>query len=167
MVSPEPWLRGPLPNVDPHLMPAAHALVQASEDLAQAAAGLTPEQLRARPGGAASVGFHLVHIAGSIDRLLTYARDEALSEKQRAAATAEAGAAESGDAASLIAQAQAAIEVALAQIRDTPAGTLLEPRAVGRARLPSTVLGLLFHVAEHTQRHVGQLIATAKAVRSQ
>jgi uncharacterized damage-inducible protein DinB len=166
-MAPEPWLRGPLPDVDPHLMPAAHALVQGSEDLAQAASGLTSEQLRARPGGAASVGFHLVHIAGSIDRLLTYARGEALNQSQRAAAAAEASAAESGDAAALITQAQAAIEVALRQIRGTPAETLLEPRAVGRARLPSTVLGLLFHVAEHTQRHVGQLIATAKVAKGQ
>ena len=164
---PEPWLRGPLPGVDPFLIPAAHALVQASEDLERAAAGLTPDQLRTRPGGAASAAFHLVHIAGSIDRLLTYARGDGLNETERATAAAEPTVAESAqDAAALIAQAQAAIEGALAQIRGTPSGLLLEPRAVGRARLPSTVLGLLFHVAEHTQRHVGQLIATAKAVRA-
>jgi uncharacterized damage-inducible protein DinB len=106
-----------------------------------------------------------VHIAGSIDRLLTYARGEALNETQRAAAFAESALAEAGEAAPLVARAQAAIETALLQIRATPAESLLEPRAVGRARLPSTVLGLLFHVAEHTQRHVGQLIATAKAVQ--
>ena len=149
-------------------MPAAHALVQASEDLERAATDLTAEQLRTRPGGAASAAFHLVHIAGSIDRLLTYARGEGLSETQRAAAAAEPGLAEvARDAAALIARALAAIEIALAQVRATSAESLLEPRAVGRARLPSTVLGLLFHVAEHTQRHVGQLIATAKAVRGQ
>jgi uncharacterized damage-inducible protein DinB len=165
---PEPWLRGPLPNVEPLLMPAAHALVQASEDLERAASGLGPEELVLRPGGAASAAFHLVHIAGSIDRLLTYARGQELSDAQRAKAAAEAErAASGGDAEALVAQAREAIEVALAQIRATPAPTLLEPRAVGRARLPSTVLGLLFHVAEHTQRHVGQLIATAKAVRGQ
>jgi uncharacterized damage-inducible protein DinB len=164
-MTPEPWLRGPLQGVDPFLMPAAHALVQASEDLERAASGLTPEQLLVRPGGAASSAFHLVHIAGSIDRLLTYARGEALNEAQRAAAAAEPARADSAtEAAALIARAQAAIEVALAQVRGTPAATLLEPRAVGRARVPSTVLGLLFHLAEHTQRHVGQLIATAKTV---
>ena len=165
-MAPEPWLRGPLPGVDPFLMPAAHALVQASEDLERAASGLTPDQLRTRPGGAASAGFHLVHIAGSIDRLLTYARGEGLSETQRAAAAAEPAVAESAqEAAALIANAKAAIEFALAQIRGTPDGILLDPREVGRARLPSNVIGLLSHVAEHTQRHVGQLIATAKAVR--
>jgi uncharacterized damage-inducible protein DinB len=146
-------------------MPAAHALAQAREDLTLVACGLLPEELGARPGGAASAAFHLVHVAGSIDRLLTYARGEELSETQRAAAAAEpARAASLRDAAGLTAGAQAAIEAALAQIRNTKASALLEPRAVGRSRLPSNVLGLLFHVAEHTQRHVGQLIVTAKVV---
>ncbi len=146
-------------------MPAAHALVQASEDLERAAAGLRPEELRARPGGAASAAFHLVHIAGSIDRLLTYARGEGLNDSQRAIAAAEPARADSAtDAADLVAQAQAAVGNALAELRSTSAARLLEARTVGRARLPSNVLGLLFHVAEHTQRHVGQLIATAKMV---
>jgi uncharacterized damage-inducible protein DinB len=162
-MEPEAWLRGPLPDVDPYLMPAAHALVQAGEDLARAVEGLPAERLWARPGGAASVGFHLCHIPGSIDRLLTYARGEALSDAQRAAAKAE-GLPE-GDATSLLAAARRAIEQALAQIRETPRESLLDGRPVGRAGLPSTVLGLLFHVAEHTQRHTGQVIATAKVVR--
>lgn len=147
-------------------MPAAHALVQASEDLTRVASGLSPEELVARPGGAASAAFHLVHIAGSIDRLLTYARGQGLSDEQRVAAGAEAARGDSsGDVVALVAQTRGAIEGALAQIRSTPPAALLDPRAVGRARLPSTVLGLLFHVAEHTQRHVGQLIATARMVR--
>ena len=162
-MEPEAWLRGPLPDVDPYLMPAAHALVQSGEDLARAVEGLGAEQLWARPGGAASVGFHLRHIPGSIDRLLTYARGEALSDAQRAAARAEAGA--EGDAASLLVAVRSAIEQALVQIRATSRELLLDARPVGRAGLPSTVLGLLFHVAEHTQRHTGQVIATAKAVR--
>src|SRR5512135_1145604 len=94
---PEAWLRGPLPGVDPYLMPAAHALVQAGEDL-EAAASLTPEQLAARPGGVASVGFHLRHLAGSTERLLTYARGASLSPEQLAVARAEAELAESRDA---------------------------------------------------------------------
>jgi uncharacterized damage-inducible protein DinB len=163
-MDPEPWLRGPLPGVDPYLMPAAHALTHAGEDLAQAAADVPAAALWTRPGGAASVGFHLAHIAGSIDRLLAYARGEALSEAQRAAARAETEPS-AADGAALLAAARDAIARALAQIRATPRETLLEARAVGRAGLPSTVLGLLFHVAEHTQRHTGQLIATARAVR--
>jgi hypothetical protein len=163
---PEAWLRGRLPDVAPHLMPAAHALVQAAEDLERVAAGLSTAELWDRPGGAASAGFHLAHVAGSLDRLLTYARGEALTAEQRAAAAAEARVADSGlEAGALVARAQAAIDQALAQIRATPSEAVLEPREVGRARLPSTVLGLLFHVAEHTQRHVGQLIATAKVAR--
>jgi uncharacterized damage-inducible protein DinB len=164
-MQPEPWLRGPLDGVDPYLMPAAHALTHAGEDLARAAAEVPPGALWTRPGGAASVGFHLRHVAGSIDRLLAYARGEALTEAQRDAAKAEEDPGGPEDAAALLAGAQAAIARALAQIRGTPRETLLDPRGVGRAQLPSTVLGLLFHVAEHTQRHTGQLIATARAVR--
>ena len=163
-MEPEAWLRGPLPDVDLYLMPAAHALVQAGEDLAQAVAGLAGDQLRARPGGAASVGFHLRHIPGALDRLLTYARGETLSDAQRAAAKAETGT--EGDVATLLAGAQRGIEQALAQIRSTPRESLIDARPVGRAGLPSTVLGLIFHAAEHTQRHTGQVIATVKAVRA-
>lgn len=162
---PEPWLRGPLPDVDPYLMPAAHALTQAGEDLERVVADVPAQALWTRPGGAASVGFHLRHIAGSIDRLLTYARGEALSDAQRAEVQAEETPGAPGDATALLEGARRAIERALAQIRATPRASLLEPRGVGRAQLPSTVLGLLFHVAEHTQRHTGQLIATARAVR--
>lgn len=162
-MEPEAWLRGPLPDVDPYLMPAAHALVQSGEDLARAVEWLAEEQLWARPGGAASVGFHLRHIPGSIDRLLTYARGETLNDAQRATARSEAES--QGDTASLLAAARRGIEQALAQIRATPRDSLLDARPVGRAGLPTTVLGLLFHVAEHTQRHTGQVIATAKVVR--
>lgn len=161
----EAWLRGPVEGIDPYLMPAAHALVQSREDLANAVSGLGVEVLQRRPGGAASLSFHLRHVAGSIDRLLTYARGEALSETQRTAAAAEARESDA-DAATLVAASQAAIDVALEQFRATPREALLQPRLVGRAALPSTVLGLLFHVAEHTQRHTGQVIATAKVVRS-
>ena len=164
-MEPEPWLRGPLPGVDPYLMPAAHALTHAAEDLARAVADLPAGALWTRPGGAASVGFHLRHISGSIDRLLSYARGQALTDEQRAAAKSEEQPGAPGDAPALLAGAQHAIAVALAQIRSTPRETLLAARAVGRAGLPSTVLGLLFHVGEHTQRHTGQLIATARAVR--
>jgi uncharacterized damage-inducible protein DinB len=165
MQRPEPWLRGPLEGVDPYLMPAAHALMHAGEDLARVAAEVPAHALWTRPGGAASAGFHLRHIAGSVDRLLAYARGEALSEAQRAAAKAEETDGAPGDGPALLAEAQQAIARALAQIRGTARETLLDPRGVGRAGLPSTVLGLLFHVAEHTQRHTGQLIATARAVR--
>jgi uncharacterized damage-inducible protein DinB len=149
-------------------MPAAHALLQAREDVERAARDLSLRELWATPGGAASVGFHLRHIAGSIDRLLTYARGAQLDERQRAALAAEGEAGDSAAAAAtFVGEAQRAIDQALAQLRSTPRESLTEPREVGRERLPSTVLGLLFHVAEHTQRHVGQIITTAKVVRGQ
>ena len=163
----EAWLRGPLPGVDPFLMPAAHALVQCREDVAAAVAGLLPPQLSLRPGGAASLGFHLRHIAGSLDRLLTYARGEALSEAQRAAARGEKDERPGQDAASLVAEVTRAVEAALAQLRATPRETLLEARPVGRAGAPSTVLGLLVHAAEHAQRHAGQALTTATVVKGQ
>jgi hypothetical protein len=164
---PEVWLRGPVEGVDALLMPVAHALLQAREDLPRIAEGLTPEQLWARPGGAASLGFHLLHVAGSLDRLCTYARGGALTPEQREAALGgEAREYRDRTAADLAATAVEGIDRALAQVRATPPDSLREPRAVGRAGAPSTVLGLLFHAAEHTMRHVGQAIVTAKVVRA-
>jgi uncharacterized damage-inducible protein DinB len=163
---PEPWLRGPVPGMPPLLMPAAHALQQVMEDVERAAAGLTTDELWARPGGAASVGFHLRHLAGSTGRLLTYARGEALTAAQLAALRAEGEAGEPpAAAASLVEDALAVLRDALDVLRATPEATLAEPRTVGRAALPSTVLGLLFHTAEHAQRHAGQIVTTARIVR--
>jgi hypothetical protein len=146
------------------VMPAAHALMQAAEDVPMAAEGLTTAQLWALPGGAAAVGFHLRHLAGSIDRLLTYARGEMLSDAQMTELEAEIE--DDGRSADdLASEALAAIGRAIDVMRETPPGIYLEPRGVGRRRLPTTVLGLLVHIAEHTQRHVGAIIATAKVVR--
>jgi uncharacterized damage-inducible protein DinB len=162
---PEPWLRGPIAGVDPWLLPAAHAFVQAGEELGRAAEGLSLEQLWARPGGAASVAFHIRHTAGATDRLLTYARGEALSEAQKQAAAAEAQDQKHLEAALLLAELTAAFGRANAQLRLTSRESLLDFRGVGRAQLPSNVLGLLFHAAEHAQRHAGQAVTTAKILR--
>lgn len=157
-------MRGPVDGTEPWLQPVAHALVQVREDVAHAVSGLPKEALAARPGGAASLAFHLRHIPGSIDRLMTYASGAVLDEAQKAALAAEKE--EAADAPEvLVAWFERAIDDALERLRRFPAASLLEPRAVGRAGLPSTVLGLLFHAAEHAQRHTGQVIATAKAVR--
>lgn len=162
----ETWLGGPVEGVNPYLMPVAHALVQAGQDLENAAAGLTPEELWARPGGAASIGFHLQHIAGVLERLLTYARSEELSDEQVRALRNEGQPGEpAAEAARLIGDARAAIGRALDQVRTTAPGSLLDPRAVGRKRLPSSVLGLLYHAAEHATRHTGQIVTTATIVR--
>jgi uncharacterized damage-inducible protein DinB len=162
---PEVWLRGPLPGISPVLMPAAHCLLQCREEIEVAASSLTPEQLWARPGGAASAGFHLRHIVGSLDRLLTYARGGQLDRVQMLALRAEGDAGTPpATAAELVQAAQAAIDAAVGTLRATPDTDLMQARSVGRAALPSNVLGLLFHAAEHTHRHTGQLVTTAKIV---
>jgi hypothetical protein len=161
--APEVWLRGPLPGFDPLVMPVAHALLQAEEDLERACGDAGTDELWQRPGGAAAAGYHLQHLAGSLDRLLTYARGESLSDAQRAALAQERST--GAPASILVPAARQAIQRALDQLRHTSSATLLENRPVGRARLPATVLGLLFHAADHTSRHVGQLITTLKIVR--
>ena len=165
-VQPEPWLRGPLPGIPAALQPAAHALVMAREDVDGAVAGLTPGLVWARPGGLPPIGFHVAHLAGSTDRLLTYARGDTLSAAQMQALTREQTIAdERPEFASLLEAWHASVDRALTQLAATPDAVLTEPRGVGRAQLPSTVLGLLFHAAEHASRHTGQIVTTARLVR--
>ena len=161
----EPWLRGPIAGIPAMAMPPAHALMQAAEDIPLAVRGLSVPQLWALPGGAAAVGFHLRHLAGSIDRLLTYMNGEMLSDAQMEALDAEIED-DGRSAEELSAVALAAIARGIDAMRDTPPDTYLETRSVGRRKLPTTVIGLLVHIAEHTQRHVGAIIATSKVVRA-
>jgi len=160
---PEPWLRGPVEGVPPLLMPAAHALLQTREDVEHVLRSLTTEELWQRPGGAASAGFHVRHLAGALDRLLTYARGEALADAQKRAAAAE-GIEEGLDAATLRSEVDAALGAALAQIRSITDADLLAPRGVGRQQLPSNVLGLVVHAAEHASRHAGQAVTTMRVI---
>ena len=161
----EVWLRGPVEGVHPLLQPVAHALLQAREEVAGVLKNFPDALLWERPAGVASVGFHLQHLAGVLERLFTYARGESLSTAQLEALTKE-GEAQPGDTAeSLLEAFRAGVEGALEALRANGGERLLEARAVGRARLPSTELGLLFHAAEHTQRHVGQLLVTARVVK--
>ena len=164
-IEPEVWLRGPIDGIPPALMPAAHAFLQTLEDVRHAAAGLTREQLWQKPGGAPSVGFHLLHLDGSTDRLLAYARGERLTTEQKAALAAEQAPA-ALDVTTLLDAVRARTEAALAALRTVPVATLFDVRTVGRAALPTTVIGLLFHAAEHSQRHAGQVVTTAKIVRA-
>jgi uncharacterized damage-inducible protein DinB len=159
----EAWLRGSVAGVPALLQPVAHALLQAGEDVAALARQIPDERLWTRPGGVASAGFHLQHLTGVIDRLFTYARGEGLTDEQLAASRAEGAPADPPpDAAQLVERFHRQIELAIEQLRQTGEDELLAARGVGRARLPSTVLGLLFHAAEHTQRHVGQLLVTVR-----
>lgn len=161
----EAWLSGKLEGFSPLMMPAAHVLVQAIVDLEKCAPNLSGEELSKRPNGAASVAFHLRHIAGSIDRLLTYSRGEELSERQFAAVHAE-NSKDGANAAELTQKAVDEINNALAVLKTIAPETLFEERFVGRKKLQTNVFGLLFHIAEHTARHVGQVVTTAKIVQN-
>jgi uncharacterized damage-inducible protein DinB len=161
---PEVWLRGPLPDVAAALQPPAHSFLQVQEELRALLPSLDEELLWARPGGAASVGFHVLHLAQATDRLLTYARGESLSIEQRAALARESDPPRES-AAALLARIETAIAQALDQIRATDPLSLTASRAVGGRRLPASVGGLIFHAAEHAQRHAGQAATTAKILR--
>jgi len=158
---PEAWLRGSISGVPPLLQPIAHALIQAREDADSLTSVFPPELLWTRPSGLASVGFHLLHISGTVDRLFTYARDEPLSRAQLDALAAE-NSPGTLTIPQLTSNLHQQVDRALEQLRGTDEGTLTSFRGVGRARLPSTVIGLLGHAAEHAQRHVGQLLVTIR-----
>jgi uncharacterized damage-inducible protein DinB len=157
---PEPWLRGTLADVPVLTRAVVHALELAREDIERWCAGLTDEELNARPGGIASVAFHLRHIVRSADRLLTYAEARQLSPEQIAALKSELLAGARKD--ELFAEFRAGIERAASRVRAFRPAQFEEPRTVGKLQLPTTVGSLLIHVADHTQRHVGQAITTGK-----
>lgn len=164
MAKPEVWLRGAVAGIPPLLQPVAHSLLQCREELEAQLAELTPAQLWATPSGAASIGFHARHAAGSVDRLFTYARGEALSDAQWTVLASETTPDPTLDAATLLAAFDALVGRALEQLKTTDERSLTEARRVGRAGLPSTTVGLLFHAAEHAQRHLGQIATLRKIV---
>ena len=148
------------------LQPVAHALLQVDESVRGFAEGLTENEWNARPANVASSAFHLRHITGVIDRLFTYARGESLTEEQLAAIRREGDHLASNDIASTLEAFSERISTAIAELRTIDPATLGDFREVGRARLPSTVIGCLAHAAEHAMRHVGQLSVTVRIVRS-
>jgi uncharacterized damage-inducible protein DinB len=138
-----------------------------AEETLSAVSDLTAEQLWARPGNAASVGFHLKHIPGSVDRLLTYARGEKLSSEQMAYLASERSVHdERPSLVSLMTNLRAGIDNAIEYLRTVDDGSLLRARQVGRQQLPSTTLGLIFHAAEHSSRHSGQVVTLCRVVRA-
>ena len=162
---PEVWQRGPVAGYEPLLMPVVHALIQVREDLESLVPLIPSKNVWLRPGGAASIGFHVRHTGGALDRLFTYARGELLTDAQRTALREEGTAGDPpASLDSVVADVGKIIDRALKQLANTPKESLLDERKLGRAGLPTTVLGLLFHAAEHSTRHVGQAITTAKIV---
>lgn len=166
MSATEWWQRGPVDGVPAVLQPVAHILLQVGESVNEMVVDLTETQWNARPAGVASIAFHVRHIAGVIDRLFTYARGESLNETQFASLRAERDPLTMDTIPIALAQLQARIAAAVDELRTTNPNTLGEFRGVGRAQLPSTVIGCLVHGAEHSMRHVGQLSVTARIVRA-
>jgi uncharacterized damage-inducible protein DinB len=161
---PEPWLRGTLTDVAVVPRAVLHALELAREDVARWCDGLTDAELNARPAGIAPLAFHLRHIVRSADRLLTYAEGRQLSEEQIAQLNAELN--PGAERKSLFAEFDEGLERIAARVRELDPATFESRRNVGRKALPTTVGGLLVHVADHTQRHVGQTVTTAKVVKA-
>ena len=202
--NPEYWLRGPVTGIPPLLQPVAHALLQSRDEVNALMEGFPEKRLWDRPAGVASPGFHLQHLAGVLDRLLTYARGEGLSPRQlrelgeegrptgertfegtsdigrdssavgqgRNSGEGLTGGSEAGGEMAdgeldrLLKRYNRQIDNALLQLTGTPELSLTESRGVGRARIPSTVGGLLFHAAEHSMRHTGQLLVTVRILQS-
>ena len=160
----EYWLRGPVEGIPPLLQPAAHAILQTQLEVHKGLKDFPESLIWERPEGAASVAFHLQHIAGVLDRIYTYARGEQLNQEQLDYMVAEGKEDDAIKLSALLDHIDMQVAKALEQLRSTPETELLQPRAVGRKQLPSNVIGLLFHGADHTQRHTGQLLVTARVV---
>ncbi|MBA4141014.1 MAG: DinB family protein [Segetibacter sp.] len=165
---PEVWLRGPFPNIPALLQPVAHALLQAREEVNELVKNFPAELLWEKPAGVASVGFHLQHMPGVLDRLFTYAKGQQLSDEQLKYLSAEGKKPEAEiTITALVERFNDQVEKTIDQLKTMDESTLTEPRTVGRKQLPSTVLGLIFHSAEHTMRHLGQLLVTVRVLKQQ
>jgi len=162
---PEAWLQGPVPSVPALLQPVAHALIQAKEEINELMKDFDESMLWKKPAGLASPGFHLQHIVGVQDRLFSYAKGEMLNEQQLQYLKAEGAENNAINIAGFLENLDAQTERSIKQLSHTDVNTLTETRGVGRKQIPSTVLGLLFHTAEHTMRHTGQLLVTVKILQ--
>ena len=166
MANTEWWQRGPIDGIPAVLQPIAHILFQVRESVGEIVEPLTEREWNARPAEVASAAFHVRHMAGVIDRLFTYARGHALSPEQLAAIRSEGHELLTADVAPVLEALSTRVDAAVAELRTIDVTTLGDFRGVGRAQLPSTVIGCLVHGAEHAMRHVGQLSVTARIVRA-
>ena len=164
LTQPEPWMRGPIDGLEPLVAPVFYSFTQVREELAHYTEGLTTEQVWRQVNSLPTLGFHLRHIAGSVDRLMSYLMEAEISPEQIVYLKSEGEPGASLD--ELLAGVDAAFAKAESQLRTIKADDIHAPRYIGRKRLPTSVLGLLVHVSEHTQRHLGQSITTAKLMRS-
>ena len=163
-IAPEYWQCGPIEGVPPLLQPAAHALLQANAEIQNIMQDFPEEKLWQQPAGLASVGFHLQHLAGVLDRLFTYAKGESLTAQQLDYLSKEGKENNTISITDLTTTLQHQIEVSIDYLKTVNENILTHTRYVGRKQIPSTVIGLLFHAAEHTMRHTGQLLVTARVL---
>ena len=162
----EVWMRGPISGLIPLLQPVAHAILQAREEVNLMMIDFPNELIWERPNGIASVAFHLQHLSGVLDRLFTYANNQILNEDQLELLALESDSTQLLTVKGLLTRFNNQVNKALTQLKNIEEKNLLEPRGVGRKQIPSNQLGLLFHAAEHTQRHVGQLLVTIRILKN-
>ncbi len=164
---PEPWLRGTHNDLDPIRRGILHALDLCGEDASLWCKSLRDDQLLERPAGLAPIVFHLRHIVRSLDRLLTYAEGKQLSPAQMDALKSELDT--SGLHPSSVSEVydefRTGLRRAAGRIRAIAPERFHESVAIGKKQLPATIGGILVHCADHTQRHTGQLITTAKVLQ--
>lgn len=163
----EVWMRGPISGLIPYLQPVAHTILQAREEVNLMMIDFPNELIWERPNGVASVAFHLQHLSGVLDRLFTYANNQILNEEQLELLTLESDSTQFLTVKMLLTRFNNQVNKALTQLKNVEEKTLLEPRGIGRKQIPTNQLGLLFHAAEHTQRHVGQLLVTVRMLKKE
>jgi len=161
----EPWLRGTRTEIPAVVRAVLHAIDLALENIAESTAGLSDEQIEARPYGVASIGFHIRHLTGALDRSLTYASGSGLSEEQFAMLALEKTSQSEGRDL-LLSRLRASAKRAEERLLKVMDEDFEEPRSIGRKKLPTTLGGIIVHIADHTQRHVGQVVTTAKILRA-
>jgi uncharacterized damage-inducible protein DinB len=162
------WQRGPIENVPALLQPVAHALLQAREEVHTITAEFPEHLLWERPAGVASPAFHLQHLTGVVNRLFTYARKELLTKEQYAALAIEGKQEETkANMQELISLFDKQVDAAIEELKTVDPKTLTDARGVGRKQIPTTLMGLYFHSAEHSMRHVGQLLVTVRVLKGQ
>jgi len=162
----EVWMRGPIAGLNPLLQPVAHAILQAREEVNLMMINFPDELIWKKPAGVASVAFHLQHLSGVLDRLFTYANNQLLNEDQLELLALESVDTQFLTVKGLLTRFNNQVNKALTQLKNIDEKTLLEPRGLGRKQIPTNVLGLIFHAAEHTQRHVGQLFVTLSILKN-
>lgn len=162
----EVWMRGPIAGLAPLLQPVAHAILQAREEVNLMMINFPDELIWEKPSGVASVAFHLQHLSGVLDRLFTYANNQLLNEDQLELLALESDSTQYLTVKGLLTRFNNQVNKALTQLKNIDEKTLLEPRGIGRKQIPTNLIGLLFHAAEHTQRHTGQLYVTVRILQN-